>query len=258
MEEQARSLFDLTGRVAVVTGGGGGLGFEMARALKEAGAAVVLVGRRRDALEEACQRLGDGVLALSADVTRADQVESTMAEARAWRGRIDVLVNAAGTHAIRPSHDLPVADWQRVVDVNLSGSFLCARTVAPMMREQGGGKIINIGSVMSVWGLPRRAAYAASKGGITLLTRSLAQEWGPWRINVNAIAPGFFRTRLNAALFDDREWVERLTARLALGRPGAPGDLDGAVVFLASRASDYVTGQVLYVDGGFTSGEPWW
>ncbi|MBO8141728.1 MAG: glucose 1-dehydrogenase [Firmicutes bacterium] len=257
MGEHGENLFDLTGRVAVVTGASGGLGLAMAKALRRAGAWVVLMGRREDALSRARAELGEGAQALVADVTDDAQVREAVEAARAWRGRIDVLVNAAGTHAIRPSHELDIQDWKQVIDVNLTGTFFCARAVAPVMRDQGGGKIINVGSVMSAHGLPRRAAYAASKGGVAMLTRSLAQEWGPWRINVNAIAPGFFRTRLNETLFQDPAWVERLTARIALGRPGAAGDLDGAVVFLASRASDYVTGHILYVDGGFTAGEPW-
>jgi len=124
------------------------------------------------------------------------------------------------------------------------------------MRDQGGGKIINIGSVMSRVGMPKRVAYASSKGGVVLLTRSLAQDWGPWKINVNAIAPGFFRTAMNEQLFQDQAWVDHLVGRIALGRVGQPQDLHGALIFLASPASDYVTGHVLFVDGGFTSGEP--
>ena len=230
----------------------------MARALQQAGASVVILGRHADALAQAAQRLeGGDASTVVADVTDPSQVRDAVKAARAWKGRIDILVNAAGTHIIRPSHELEPEEWNRVISINLTGSFLCAQAVAPVMRDQGGGKIINIGSVMSSRGLPRRAAYAASKGGIVLLTRTLAQEWGPWGIRVNAIAPGFFRTRLNEALFQDPAWVSRLEARVALGRAGRPGDLAGAVIFLASPASDYVTGQVLYVDGGFTSGEPW-
>lgn len=250
-------LFSLTGRVALVTGGSGGLGTDMARALARAGATVVLLGRRPDALAQAAAEVGEGTGTLTANVADPVEVGRAVEAVLAQHGRLDVLVNGAGTHVIRPSHELALEDWQKVLDANLTGSFICARAVAPVMRDLGGGKIINIGSVMSTWGLPRRAAYAASKGAVALLTRSLAQEWGPWRINVNAIAPGFFHTRLNDHLFRDPAWVDRLTARIALGRPGRPGDLAGAVVFLASAASDYVTGHVLYVDGGFTAGEPW-
>lgn len=251
-------LFDLTGRVALVTGGAGALGLDMARALQQAGAGVVLLGRNPDALAAAARQLDGGeVTTVVADVTDPGQVQDAVRAAREWKGRLDVLLNAAGTHVIRPTHELAFEEWQRVISVNLTGTFLCAQAVAPIMRDQGGGKIINVGSVMTTYGLPRRAAYAASKGGIATLTRSLAQEWGPWGICVNAIAPGFFRTRLNEALFRDPAWVNRLEARVALRRPGRPGDLAGAVIFLASAASDYVNGQVLYVDGGFTAGEPW-
>ena len=258
--DRSSSFFDLlsiTGRVALVTGGSGGLGTDMARALARAGATVVLLGRRPDALAQAAAEVGEGTGTLTANVADPVEVGRAVEAVLAQHGRLDVLVNGAGTHVIRPSHELALEDWQKVLDANLTGSFICARAVAPVMRDQGGGKIINIGSVMSTWGLPRRAAYAASKGAVALLTRSLAQGWGPWRINVNAIAPGFFHTRLNDHLFRDPAWVDRLTARIALGRPGRPGDLAGAVVFLASAASDYVTGHVLYVDGGFTAGEPW-
>ena len=251
-------LFDLSGRVALVTGGSGGLGLDMAKALQQAGASVAVLGRQAEALKRALEELRDGeAMTVVADVTDPSQVRQAVETVAAWKGRLDVLVNAAGTHVIRPSHELSPEEWNRVIDVNLTGSFLCAQAVAPIMRDQGGGKIINIGSVMSCRGLPRRAAYAASKGGIVLLTRTLAQEWGPWGIRVNAIAPGFFRTRMNEFLFQDPSWVSRLVARVALGRPGRPGDLAGAVIFFASAASDYVTGQVLYVDGGFTTGEPW-
>lgn len=253
------AVFDLTGRVALVTGGGGALGCDMARALAGAGARVAVMGRRPEPLEQAVAQLGgaERALAVVGDVTRPQEVSVAVQQVVAWGGRLDILLNAAGTHIIKPSDQLEPAEWQRVIDINLTGSFLCARAAAAVMREQGGGKIINIGSVMSRVGLPRRAAYAASKGAIVLLTRTLAQEWGPWGIQVNAIAPGFFRTRLNEHLFQDPAWVRHLEQRVALGRAGRPGDLGGAVIFLASPASDYVTGQVLYVDGGFSSGEPW-
>lgn len=256
MSKELLSMFDLTGRVAVVTGGGGALGGSMARALSEAGASVVLL----DYLPEAAQRAAEGMpgeaLALSADVTNAEQVRQVMQEAAGWKGRLDILVNAAGTHKIIETHQLAPEDWNRVIGVNLTGTFFCAQAAAPIMRDQGGGKIINIGSVMSRTGMPKRVAYASSKGGVVLLTRSLAQDWGPWKINVNAIAPGFFRTAMNEQLFQDQAWVDHLVGRIALGRAGNPQDLHGALIFLASQASDYVTGHVLYVDGGFTSGEP--
>ena len=258
MSQVHQRLFGLDGRVALVTGGAGALGLDMAKALQQAGAAIVLLDRDQDRLDQAVAQLTDGdATTIASDVTDPGAMREAVERARRWKGRLDILLNAAGTHVIRPSHELTLEEWQRVISVNLTGTFVASQAVAPVMKEQGGGKIINIGSVMSTYGMPRRAAYAASKGGVAMLTRSLAQEWGPWGICVNAISPGFFRTRLNEHLFQDPAWVSRLESRVALGRAGRPGDLWGAVIFLASPASDYVNGHVLYVDGGFTAGEPW-
>lgn len=256
MSKELLKMFDLTGRVAVVTGGGGALGGSMAQALVEAGASVVILDYMAEAAQRAAESLPGDASALQVDVTNAEQVRQVMRQAAEWKGRLDILVNAAGTHKIIETDKLAPEDWNRVIGVNLTGSFFCAQAAAPIMRDQGGGKIINIGSVMSRVGMPKRVAYASSKGGVVLLTRSLAQDWGPWKINVNAIAPGFFRTAMNEQLFQDQAWVDHLVGRIALGRVGQPQDLHGALIFLASPASDYVTGHVLFVDGGFTSGEP--
>ena len=250
-----KELFELNQRVALVTGGTGGLGLEMARALREAGAQVALLGRNQESLRCCARELG--ALPVVADVTSAQEAQGAVKQVLHELGRVDILVNAAGTHVIKPSLELSPAEWQRVLEVNLSGSFFMAQAVAEPMRAQGYGRIINIGSVMSGRGLPRRAAYAASKGGLVTLTYTLAQEWGAWGIRVNAIAPGFFHTHMTDALFQDALWVERLEQRVAVRRAGRPRDLAGAVVFLASPASEYVNGHVLYVDGGFTTGEPW-
>lgn len=250
-----KELFELNERVALVTGGTGGLGLEMARALREAGAQVALLGRSQEAVYFRARELG--ALPVVADVSSADEARSAAKQVLYELGRVDILVNAAGTHVIKPSLELSPAEWQQVLDVNLSGSFFMAQAVAEPMRTQGYGRIINIGSVMSRRGLPRRAAYAASKGGLVTLTYTLAQEWGEWGIRVNAIAPGFFHTHMTDALFQNATWVERLEQRVAVRRAGQPRDLAGAVVFLASLASEYINGHVLYVDGGFTTGEPW-
>ncbi|GIW31122.1 MAG: gluconate 5-dehydrogenase [Meiothermus sp.] len=250
-----KELFELNERVALVTGGTGGLGLEMARALREAGAQVALLGRNQESLRCCARELG--ALPVVADVASAQEAQGAVKQVLHELGRVDILVNAAGTHVIKPSLELSPAEWQRVLEVNLSGSFFMAQAVAGPMRAQGYGRIINIGSVMSGRGLPRRAAYAASKGGLVTLTYTLAQEWGAWGIRVNAIAPGFFHTHMTDALFQDALWVERLEQRVAVRRAGRPRDLAGAVVFLASPASEYVNGHVLYVDGGFTTGEPW-
>lgn len=253
-----RELFDLSGRVAIVTGGGSGLGRQMARALAEMGANVVLCARKAERCEATAAELsalGIRALGLRCDVTVADDVKAMVERAKAELGRVDILVNNAGRAWVAPAATMAVEDWRRVIDVNLTGAFLCAQAAGNVMIAQGGGKIINIASVAGLGGaLPEvldSVAYNASKGGLINLTRDLAVKWGRHRINVNAIAPGWFPSEMSSGI------VERLGDRLGravpLGRIGGEDDLKGAVVYLASRASDYVTGQILAIDGGHTA-----
>jgi gluconate 5-dehydrogenase len=253
-----RELFDLNGRVAIVTGGGGGLGRQMARALAEMGAHLVLCGRKAEHFEEAAAELsalGVRALGVRCDVTSLDDVRALVDRTKAEFGRIDVLVNNAGRAWVAPAATMPVEEWRRVLEVNLTGAFLCAQAAGTVMIEQGGGKIINIASVAGLGGaMPEvldAIAYNASKGGLINFTRDLAVKWGRHKINVNAIAPGWFPSRMSSAIVE--RWGDRLARNIPLGRIGGDEDLKGAVVYLASRASDYVTGQVRAVDGGQTA-----
>jgi NAD(P)-dependent dehydrogenase (short-subunit alcohol dehydrogenase family) len=248
------SKMDLTGKVALVTGGGRGLGREMALALAEVGADVAVASRTISALEktaEEIRRRGSRSLPLPTDVSKVDQINKMIKDTLDEFGRIDILVNNAGTVIRKPSLEITEADWDRVVNTILKASFFCAQAVARVMIKQKKGKIINIGSLTSVRSLPRIIPYVASRGGILQLTKGLAVEWAPYNINVNAIGPGYFKTQQTASLFADKEWVKKTIARIPLGRTGIPQDLAGVVVFLASEASDYITGQMIFVDGGW-------
>lgn len=248
----ATKAFDLSGRVALVTGGGTGIGRGSAIALRAAGASVTIVGRRSEPLEAVAAEI-KGEWA-TCDVTDGRNVQATVEMVAAKHGRIDILVNSAGLNVRGPSFEYPEAEWDRVHAVNTKGTFLCCQAVGRVMRAHGYGKIINIASLASEIGLPNVAAYASSKGGVRQLTLTLAVEWAPFGIRVNAIEPGFFRTELTEPLFQNRAWVERIMARIPLGRPGQVEDLGGTVVYLASPASDYVTGELIRVDGGVLAG----
>ena len=251
------SSFDLGGKTALITGSGSGLGFAMARGLAEAGARVVLNGRDLAKLEAAAATLRESGLAIetaSFDVADSASVAAGIAELVARVGAIDILVNNAGVQHRGPIEEFSDADWRRLMATNLDAPFYMARAVIPAMQAKRAGKIINIGSLMSRLARPTTVPYQTSKGGIAMLTRGLAVELAPFNIQVNAIAPGFFRTEMNAALTGNPEfsaWVEK---RTPAGRWAAPQELAGAAVFLASPASAFVTGQILYVDGGFTAG----
>jgi NAD(P)-dependent dehydrogenase (short-subunit alcohol dehydrogenase family) len=246
--------FDLSGKVALVTGGGTGLGKGMALGLAGAGALVVVAGRRREPLEAAVaeiQREGGKGDWVAADVGRVDEARRLAETVAARHGRLDILVNNAGTTRRGAILDLGEDDWDAVMSVNLKGLFFCSQAAARAMKDRGGGRIIHTASLTTERGMPNTAPYGASKAAVGQLVKSMALEWAPYNITVNAIGPGWFRTDLNDALFQNPEWRARTLAHLPLGRSGVPADLAGAVVFLASPAGEYVTGQILYVDGGY-------
>jgi gluconate 5-dehydrogenase len=240
--------FDLSGRTALVTGSTRGIGLALARALAAAGARVAVNGRDRRAVDEVAASL-DGAVAAPFDVTS----EVEVADGVAALGRVDVLVNNAGITLRAPLEDWSLADWRRIVDANLTSAFLLARAVAPQMIERGSGKIVNVGSVMAELARPTVAPYAATKGAVRMLTRGMCADWARHGIQVNAIGPGYFRTDLTASLQADGQFDSWLRARVPAGRWGEPAELGGAVVFLASAASDFVNGQMLFVDGGMTA-----
>lgn len=251
------SLFDLSGQVAVVTGTSRGLGQYFARALARAGADLVLTSRRRESLrdfEAEIRNFGRRSVALELDVRDEASIQKMAKDAEDAFGQIHILVNNAGCNVRKPALDVTWDDWNLVLETNLRGSFFVAQAIGRGMIEHGYGRIINIGSVTSVFGFAGLAPYTASRGGIRQLTMSLADDWGGHGITVNCLAPGWFKTEQNKALYEDPEWVAYLTDRIPVKRPGLPNDLDGAVVFLASEASRYVTGQTLLVDGGISTG----
>jgi gluconate 5-dehydrogenase len=251
------NAFKLDGRIALVTGGGSGLGLAIARGLAGAGARVILNGRNQAKLDAAVAALrAEGLAAESAafDVADPEAVRSGVAEVAARVGAIDILVNNAGVQHRAPIVDFSDADWRRLMATNLDAPFYMARAVIPAMQARRAGKIINIGSLMSSLARPTTVPYQVSKGGIAMLTRGLAVELAPHNIQVNAIAPGFFRTEMNSALTGNAEFTAWVEKRTPAGRWAEPAELAGAAVFLASAAAGFVTGQILYVDGGFTAG----
>jgi NAD(P)-dependent dehydrogenase (short-subunit alcohol dehydrogenase family) len=253
----SENLFDLTGQVAIVTGTSRGLGQYLATALARAGADLILTSRNRKTLapfEAEIKTLGRRVLSLELDVRNQESIEKMAADAEAAFGRIHILVNNAGMNIRKPALEVTWSDWNEILDTNLRGTFFVAQAVARRMIAKNYGRIVNIGSVTSVFGYAGLAPYGASRGGVRQLTMSLADDWGKHGVTVNCLAPGWFRTEQNKALYEDEAWVEYLVERIPMKRPGQPHDLDGAVIFLASEASRYVTGQTLLVDGGITTG----
>lgn len=250
------TLFDLAGRVAIVTGGNGGIGLGMATGLAEAGAAVVIAARdQRKSAEaaEGLQKLGARVATVEVDVQDKDSVERMVQAALARFQRVDILVANAGINIRKAPQDYTAAEWQSVLDVNLNGPFFCAQAVYPVMKEQGGGKIITIGSMTSIFGLPFAPAYGATKGAVVQLTRSLATAWAADNIQVNCVLPGWIDTDLTRQARSQVEGLhERILARTPAGRWGDPKDFGGIAVFLASQASDFLTGTAIPVDGGYS------
>jgi NAD(P)-dependent dehydrogenase (short-subunit alcohol dehydrogenase family) len=249
--------FDLNGKVALVTGTSRGLGQYFARALARAGADLVLTSRDPDTLKpfsEEIRGLGRKALAVALDVRERDSILQMTAEVVAHYGKIDILVNNAGCNVRKPALEVTWDDWNRILDTNLRGTFFVSQAVAQHMVARKYGRIINIGSVTSVAGYAGLGPYGASRGGVKQLTMSLADDWGIHGITVNCLAPGWFKTAQNAVMYENQEWVDYLIDRIPLKRPGQPQDLDGAIVFLASDASAYITGQTLLVDGGISTG----
>lgn len=249
-------LFDLSGKVAIVTGGNGGIGLGMARGLADAGAAVVVVGRNEmksnSAVENLRQR-GANAIAIATDVTDPAAVSAMVARVTNELGRIDILINNAGMSIRKPPHELELDEWSKVIDTNLTSAFVCSKTAYPALKASGHGKIINIGSMMSIFGASFAAAYAASKGGIVQYTRACANAWATDNIQVNAILPGWIDTDLTRGARQQVSGLhERVLARTPAARWGTIDDFAGIAVFLASPASDFVTGTAIPVDGGYS------
>lgn len=251
-------LFDLSGRVALITGGSRGLGKVMAEGLAEAGASVVISARRQQWLAPTAAELvsrGFPCLALAADVTQPGQVAALLTATLDRFGRLDILVNNAGLSWGAPAEEMPLERWRAVLEVNATGTFLVSQAAGRYMLERGAGKIINIASLAGLVGTPAEllsaVGYSASKGAVIALTRDLAVKWAPRGVTVNAIAPGFFPTRMTEAVL--RRSEQQIVAGIPLGRLGRPDDLKGLAVFLASAASDYLTGQIIALDGGATA-----
>jgi len=251
------NLFDLTGKTAIVTGASRGLGQYLARALAKAGADLVITSRTVESLQEFAREvegMGRQVLPLALDVRDHQSIQDMAETAFAHYGKFDILVNNAGCNVRKPAVDIEWEDWNLVVDTNLRGGFFVAQAAAKKMISAGYGRIINIGSLTAVAGFAGITPYCASRGGVKQMTMSLADDWGRYGITVNCLAPGWFKTAQTKVLYDNQKWVDYLLDRIPLGRVGQPNDLDGTVIFLASDASAYMTGQTLLVDGGISTG----
>jgi 2-deoxy-D-gluconate 3-dehydrogenase len=250
------SLFDLTGRVALVTGGNGGIGLGMARGMAEAGAAIAIAGRNAAKSEAAAAelaKLGVKTAVVTGDVVDEAQCRRMVEETVARLGRLDILVNNAGTNTRKPAQELAVSEWRTVIDTNLTSAFVCSQAAYPAMKQGGRGKIVNIGSMMSIFGASFAPAYSASKGGIVQLTKAMATGWAKDNIQVNAVLPGWIDTDLTRAA---RQQIGGLNAMVLMRTPaarwGVPADLAGIAVFLAAPASDFITGAAIPVDGGYS------
>jgi NAD(P)-dependent dehydrogenase (short-subunit alcohol dehydrogenase family) len=253
----AENFCDLTGKVAIVTGTSRGLGQYLGRALARAGADLVITSRHVETLapfQAEIEALGRKAVPLPLDVRNYDSIQAMVENAYKAYGKIDILVNNAGCNVRKPAVEVTWDEWNTVLETNLRGSFFVAQAVAKTMIPRRYGRIINIGSVTCVFGYAGLTPYCASRGGVKQMTMSLADDWGPYGITVNCLAPGWFRTEQNKMLYENQAWVGYIIDRIPLKRPGQPHDLDGTVVFLASDASEYITGQTILVDGGISTG----
>jgi 2-dehydro-3-deoxy-D-gluconate 5-dehydrogenase len=250
------TAFDLTGRVAIVTGGNGGIGLGMAQGLAQAGAAILVAGRnaeKNDAAVAELAKSGAKAASIVVDVSDEKACGAMVAEAVTRFGRLDILVNNAGINIRKRPEEYSLAEWRQIIDINLTSAFICSQAVYPAMKKAGGGKIINIGSMTSIFGVPFAAPYGASKGGIVQLSRSFAAAWAGDNIQVNAVLPGWIDTPLTVRGRRDIAGLEeRVKARTPAGRWGVPQDLAGIAVFLAAPASDFITGTAIPVDGGYS------
>jgi len=247
-------MFDLSGKAAIVTGGGSGIGRALAEGLAEAGCGIVICSRNYEQCVKAggeIAELGVKVLPIRCDVTKSDEVENLVRSAVEEMGGIDILVNNAGTEGREiPMVDMPEEDWDRIMDVNLKGVFLCSRAVAKKMIGRGGGKIINVASIAAFIAIPYVSAYCASKGGVVQLTRSMALELASYNIQVNAICPGYFSTPMSQRMYEPEMWTRIARKNVPMGRLGRPEELKGTAIYLASSATDFMTGSCIVMDGG--------
>ena len=249
-------LFDLSGKIALITGSGRGIGFAIAEGLGKAGATIVANGTNEQRISEAVKNFskkGIRACGYAFDVTNSEQVRQKVAAIEKQVGPIDILVNNAGIQIRGGLEDFVEDDWRRIMDVNLTGVFLVSKYVVKSMIRRRSGKIINICSLQSELARPTIAPYAASKGGLKMLTKAMATEWGKYNIQVNGLGPGYIITDITKPLVEDKKFSSWLCERTPAGRWGTPGDLVGGAIFLASKASDYVNGHILYIDGGMSS-----
>ncbi|UWR85180.1 SDR family oxidoreductase [Phaeobacter inhibens] len=248
-----RALFDLTGRTACITGASSGLGRRAAVALAAAGAQVVAVARRVEALESLCAEIGTSAAHVTADVADRSTLDTLRDRVSAPFGPPDILIHAAGVNTRQPADQVTAEGWDQTIALNLSAPFFLSQALVPAMKDRGWGRIVNFASLQTTRAFPGGMSYGASKGGIGQLTRAMAEAWSSFGITANAIGPGFFPTELTQAVFEDDARAARNAAQTCIGRNGRMEDLDGPLLFLCSEASAYVTGQVLMVDGGFTA-----